>query len=363
MALRKGSNYPIRVGATFAKRVQEFDVNKKVAYEDSFEMGNVRPISSDQGNFEYSGSLSWNPIDNDIEERFGAQTNGAGVTLKQIMDAAGILVQSKSDGITAAKLTSIEYSCEVGGEFKAQGQIKGTGWNDGDSALVASAVSGIGSYRSKSIAVVMNSVRAVRVASFNIKVNIPTEDNYQMGDEDPFEITDDNPTISCEIEFYEDTLAAGAFENDADTPYNIVIGVGGTVKKISLSNCIWTDTGVKGRRQGRNTRRYSYKVSGDDTTYGLDLAANVAPTCTLASDTPKASGAVVTLTATAADATGGIYRVTFYKGTTKLGADYATAYTYAWTATTVGTHTFTAVAEDIFGGKTRSAAHTVTVTA
>lgn len=362
MALRKGSAYPVRVGATFAKRVQEFEVTKRRALESSFEMGNVTAISTDPGNSEYTGSLSWNPIDNDIEERFGAQTAGAGVNLKQIIDAAGIVVQSKTDGLTGAVLTSLEYSCEVGGEFRASGQVKGTGWNDGDSALAASTPSGYGSFRSKSIAVVMNGVRALRVASFNVRANVPVEDNYEMGNADPFEITNDTPAVTAEIEFYEDTLATGAFENDETTPYDIVIGVGGTVKKITLKNCVWTDTGVRGRRQGRNTRRYSYKVIGDSTGYGLELAANVAPTCSLASDTPKASGANVTLTATVADATGGIYSVKFYKGTTLLGTDFATAYTQIWVATTVGTHTFTAVAEDIFGAKTRSAVHTVTVT-
>jgi hypothetical protein len=363
MALRKGSNYPIRVGASFAKRVQEFEVRKGRQLEDVFEMGNARPIASDPGNAEYTGTLTWNPVDNEIEERFGGKSAGTGVNLKEMMDAAGILVQSKSDGINSAKLTSLEYSAEVGGDFRASGQIRGTGWNDGDSALSATAPSGVGSYRSRSIAVVMDGARAVRVASFSVRVNVPSEDNYQMGDEDAFEITTDTPSVTGEVEFYEDTLASGYFENDVDTPKDITIGVGGTAKKIVLKNCVWTETGVRGRRQGRNTRRYSYKVQGDDTTYGLGLESNVAPTCSLAASPASiASGATTTLTATAADATGGIYRVTFYKGTTKLSEDTSAPYTHVWTGTTPGSHSFTAVAEDLFGAKTRSSVANVTVT-
>jgi len=363
MALRKGSSYPIKVGSSFAKRVQEFEVRKGRQIEDTFEMGNVRPIASDPGNVEHTGTLSWTPVDNEIEERFGGKANGAGVNLKDIIDAAGILLQSKTDGITDSKLTSLEYSTEVGGEFRASAQVRGTAWNDGDSALTATAPSGVGSYRSRSIAVVMDSARAVRVASFSVRVNIPSEDNYQMGDEDAFEITIDNPTVTGEVEFYEDTLASGYFENDVDTPKDIIIGVGGTAKKIVLKSCVWTETGVRGRRQGRNTRRYSYKVQGDDTTYGLSLETNVAPTCTLAAAPGSvASGGNVTLTATPADATGGIYRVTFYKGTTKLAVDTSAPYTHVWVATTPGTHSFTAVAEDLFGAKIRSSVQTVTVT-
>lgn len=364
MAIRTGSNYPVRVGSGFAKRVQEFEVNKKRTYDDSYEMGNFRPISSDPSTIEFTGSLNWNPVDNEIEERFGGKGSGVTTTLKDICTAAGILVQSKTDGINGAKLSSIEYSAEVGGEFKATAQVKGTGWNDGDNALTAGAISGVGNYKSKSIAVVMDGARAVRVASFSVKANIPTEDNYEMGTEESVETTSDSPSVTAEIEFYEDTLAAGFFENEIDALKDIVIGVGGTAKKITLKSCVWTDTGVRGRRQGRNTRRYSYKVFGDDTTYGISFTVdNVAPTCTLAaSPASLASGAVSTLTATVSDVTGGIYKVMFYKGTTKVSEDFSSAYTYAWTSTTAGTHAFYAVAEDIYGARTKSAVCNVTVT-
>lgn len=364
MAIRTGSNYPVRVGSGFAKRVQEFEVSKKRTIDDAYEMGNFRPIASDPSTVEYTGSLNWNPVDNEIEERFGGKSVGVAVTLKDLCTAAGIVVQSKTDGINGAKLSSIEYSAEVGGEFKATAQVKGTGWNDGDNTLTATSPSGVGMYKSKSIAVVMDGARAVRVASFSVKANIPTEDNYEMGTEDSVETTADSPSITAEIEFYEDTLAAGFFENEIDALKDIIIGVGGTAKKITLKSVAWTDTGVRGRRQGRNTRRYSYKVFGDDTTYGMSLTTdNVAPTCTLAaSPTSIAPAATTTLTATAADATGGIFKVMFYKGTTKLSEDTSSPYTYVWTGTTTGSHTFYAVAEDIYGARTKSAACTVTVT-
>ncbi len=69
----------------------------------------------------------------------------------------------------------------------------------------------------------------------------------------------------------------------------------------------------------------------------------------------------VTLTATAADADGTVSKVDFYDGTTLLGSDNTSPYSYSWTGMSAGTHTLTAVATDNMGLSTTSTAITVTV--
>lgn len=361
MALRLGKSYPVRVGSGFAKRMQSLDLNKSGALEESYQMGTSGPVGLDRDNLTYTGSLAWNPVDNEIERRFGGQTGT--VSLKQILDATGILVQSKSDGISYAKISNLQYSCQVGGPFTATAQLRGTGWNDGDPSLSATGDSYAGQFKSRNVALVINGTRAARVASFNIRVGVQSEDNYEMGNADSFETTSETPTITADVELYEDTLATVITENEPESPVNMVIGVGNTDKLITLYNAVWQDTGVSGRVRGKGTRRYTFKSKGDTTTDGLLFGPNVAPTGTLAaSPTGASAGALVTFTATVAD-TDGVYKVHFYKGTTKIGETSGTGTTHAlgWTANPVGTHVFTAKVEDIYGSKAATASKTVTV--
>jgi glucose/arabinose dehydrogenase len=73
------------------------------------------------------------------------------------------------------------------------------------------------------------------------------------------------------------------------------------------------------------------------------------------------SGTVVTLNATAADmAPGTVASVSFYDGTTLIGTDTTSPYTYSWTPS-IGTHSVTAKATDNGGASTTSAAITITV--
>ena len=71
--------------------------------------------------------------------------------------------------------------------------------------------------------------------------------------------------------------------------------------------------------------------------------------------------ATVTINATAADADGTISKVEFYNGTTKLGEDATSPYTYSWTNVAAGTYSITAVATDNTGAKTTSAAVSIKV--
>ena len=58
------------------------------------------------------------------------------------------------------------------------------------------------------------------------------------------------------------------------------------------------------------------------------------------------SGATVTITATASDANGSVTKVEFFNGTTKLGEDTTSPYSFAWTNAPSGTHSLTAKVTD-----------------
>ena len=96
---------------------------------------------------------------------------------------------------------------------------------------------------------------------------------------------------------------------------------------------------------------------GDDST----TAANLPPTVTIAAPTNAIQGSAVTLTATAADPDDGVAKVEFFDGSTLLGEDATSPYTFTWTPTAGGPHTLTARATDTRGAATTSVAATVLV--
>lgn len=91
---------------------------------------------------------------------------------------------------------------------------------------------------------------------------------------------------------------------------------------------------------------------------------NTPPTVTLtgpAADTSMAANNVITLRATAADADGTVLAVDFRDGTTVIGTDSTSPYSYAWTPAINGGHVITARATDDDGSFTISGSRTVTV--
>ncbi len=97
---------------------------------------------------------------------------------------------------------------------------------------------------------------------------------------------------------------------------------------------------------------------------GSDI--NVAPTTSITSPANNATSNTaptsITINANAADSDGNVAKVDFYNGTTLLGSDDATPYTFTWTNVAVGTYTLTTKATDNDGAVGTSAAITVTVT-
>jgi Bacterial Ig domain len=96
----------------------------------------------------------------------------------------------------------------------------------------------------------------------------------------------------------------------------------------------------------------------------VTVAANQAPTVSITSPAANASYAApasITISANATDADGTISKVEFYNGTTLLGSDTTSPYSYAWSGLVAGTYSITAKATDSKGAVTTSAAVSISV--
>lgn len=71
--------------------------------------------------------------------------------------------------------------------------------------------------------------------------------------------------------------------------------------------------------------------------------------------------ATVTINVNANDTDGNIAKVEFYNGTTKLGEDASSPYSYVWTGVVAGTYSITAIATDNLGATTTSSAVVISV--
>ena len=130
----------------------------------------------------------------------------------------------------------------------------------------------------------------------------------------------------------------------------------------------YTTSATKNIAQGSNiTGGTSFQVTLDaaSVTTFVGKAPQGAPIVTLTSPTANqtfTAPATVSIAATATAGTGKtISKVEFYNGTTKLGEDATSPYTYSWTNVAAGTYTLTAVATDNAGNKTTSASVVIKV--
>jgi predicted phage tail protein len=98
----------------------------------------------------------------------------------------------------------------------------------------------------------------------------------------------------------------------------------------------------------------------------VKVNANQTPTVSVAAPANNATftaPAAINITANAADADGTITKVDFYNGTTLLGTDTTSPYSYSWASVAAGTYSITAKATDNLGAVTTSSAVSVTVAA
>ncbi|MCR5889842.1 Ig-like domain-containing protein [Hymenobacter sp. J193] len=113
------------------------------------------------------------------------------------------------------------------------------------------------------------------------------------------------------------------------------------------------------------TQNYPFATNAYNFFSTLGNTTNTPPTVSLTSPASGASfpaPASITINANAADANGTVSSVAFYQGTTLLGTDTSSPYSYTWTGVGAGTYSITARATDNQGAVTTSGAVSVTVT-
>lgn len=94
------------------------------------------------------------------------------------------------------------------------------------------------------------------------------------------------------------------------------------------------------------------------------LGGNISPNVNITSPANGATfttGSTVNIAANATDSDGSISKVDFYRGTTLLGTDTSSPYTFAWTSVPAGNYSLTARATDNQGATTTSTAVAITV--
>jgi hypothetical protein len=115
---------------------------------------------------------------------------------------------------------------------------------------------------------------------------------------------------------------------------------------------------------GTQTLRLQAVAGGFNINWMQFSSGNTTPTVSISSPVNNAAfnaPANVTIQANAADADGTVTQVAFYNGTTLLGTDTSSPYSYSWTGVQAGSYTLTARATDNGGATTTSAAVNITV--
>ncbi|WP_214105601.1 cellulase family glycosylhydrolase [Acrocarpospora catenulata] len=124
-----------------------------------------------------------------------------------------------------------------------------------------------------------------------------------------------------------------------------------------------TTIGFNGTYSGTNTNPGTFSINNVTCT-GSSPPPNTPPTVSLTSPTNGQSygaPATIALAATASDSDGSVTSVAFYNGSTLLGTDTTSPYTFSWTNVAAGSYSLTARATDNGGATTTSTAVNVTV--
>jgi chitinase len=117
------------------------------------------------------------------------------------------------------------------------------------------------------------------------------------------------------------------------------------------------------------TAKATDNLGGATTSAGVSISvtsgSNIPPTVSITSPSNGATftaPASITISANAADADGSVSKVEFYNGSTKLGEDTSSPYTYAWSNVPSGAYALTAIATDNLNASTTSTVVSLTVT-
>jgi RHS repeat-associated protein len=310
-------------------------------------------------------SLSWRPV-----------PGGAHVLIARAIDAMGAMVESRPVriSVTGNNAPAVSLTSPANGalftkpgpitleatatdadgdlarvDFYAGASLIGAAtappyaitWANGTAGthtLSAQATDAMGfTRRSSAVAVIVNALPTITLTSPASVVQAPGTVilDASAGDADG--------TVS-KVDFYQESTLIGT---DTTSPYSFSVN--------SLSAGTHGFTAVATDDRGATS-----------TSVAVTVVVNAGPSVTL---TAPASGSVVQapgsvlLSADAADADGKVTTVDFYQGTTLIGTDATSPYSFSVSSLPAGPHSFTAVATDERGATTTSLAVTVIVNA
>lgn len=269
---RRHPDYPVEIKGEFAKRVQSVSLNKNIPTQAYDELGNSEHAGVAQESGQFTGELTWFPVDNSTELllRGLASNSGSSISLQNLIDLSnGVTIKNPLATLTGAQVVSLEYSVSApSGEFRATARLKGTSWADATNTITVTDPSGVACYKSKDVTVSVNGTTGVRVSGLTIRADMPNQDLYELNNANPVATVFDTPNVTCDIDFYESSAIAGATELALASPGDIVVTIS-TAKKITCKNMVFKSKDERGTVRGWATRRYSYESKGDSTTNGL----------------------------------------------------------------------------------------------
>lgn len=176
------------------------------------------------------------------------------------------------------------------------------------------------------------------------KADIVAEGNYFDNQKLPIDEYEKNYTAIKGVNNYG---ASDLIKNTAFAPpYSISVATASSVKTV-VQNCAGAVL----------TGPTACSTCGGGTANQPPVVSLTSPTNNQTYNTP----ATVSLAATATDADGTISKVEFYNGTTLLGSDNTSPYTYTWNQSSTGTYTLKAVTTDNSGATTTSSTVTIIV--
>lgn len=249
-------DYPVTIDGTDIIRAQNFEATKTTPRQNVYQLGTENAVGQVSDADTFTGRLTVNAINNQVETALDC------ANLVNAMGASGADVYGPIFGITSAKVTSIQYSCRVGGFFQSTFTLEGTG-TSGSTASGATATAGAPAYRAKDVSVSVDGTPAVRAQGFTVRANLRSNRLEELNNSSVVGIAYDSPTTTADIDFVESTNIAGASEL---TGANIVINVNSGAKTITLTDMHSTGRTYRGTVGAWATRRFSYLSAGSNTT-------------------------------------------------------------------------------------------------
>lgn len=272
----RSKNMPVSINGTFAKRVQSISFNRVKPIVTDYEMGNEEPAGVSEDAETYGGTITWNPIDNQVEALMMGFADITAADPKGLLDfsaAVGVIIKTPKDQISGAKLVTLTYSGRVGGTLTGQMGFDGTGYTTGSTITIVNPT-GVGAYRMPSITVTVGGTEVRRGQGFDVQASFQVQRLHEIGTTNPVAVDRDTPQVSVGLDFVESDAAAGNVENlTVDSPGDIVItiGSGSGAKRLTALNCVWSSTGPQASINGYATRRYQYVAKADSTYGGLKI--------------------------------------------------------------------------------------------